>query len=176
MHACAVLVHHSFQFVHEGLLEHLVQFALSHHPVEFVWVEPQCRLQVGRVLRVHGGDRDSKCIGLLVSTGVRTEAEAKQTLPAFFDDERKTKTVRAAVRRYEAHQASKGNGGSRSVKLAARVRIDEGLISGDSDTDSDLAPDLTDQEVDAKYEEMYGRAAASKAGAKTGAESDTAAQ
>ena len=109
-----------------------------------------------------------------MSTGVRTEAEAKQTLPAFFDDERKTKTVRAAVRRYEAHQASKGNGGNRSVKLAARARIDGGLISGDSDTDSDLAPDLTDQEVDAKYEEMYGRAAASKAGAKTGAESDTA--
>ena len=76
----------------------------------------------------------------------------------------------------EAHQASKGNGGNRSVKLAARARIDEGLISGDSDTDSDLAPELTDKEVDAKYEEMYGRAAASKAGAKTGAESDTAAR
>ena len=104
----------------------------------------------------HPGDQGDKCIGLLVSTGKLSEAEAKKTLPTTFDDDRKTRTVKASVRSYESHQAQQGNGGGTSVKkLAARARVETGdadwLTSGD---------DMSDEEVDAKYAKMYGTPAA----------------
>uniref|UniRef100_UPI0025FF1375 hypothetical protein n=1 Tax=Mycobacterium sp. TaxID=1785 RepID=UPI0025FF1375 len=58
-----------------------------------------------------------------MSTGKLTEAGAKKSLPAAFDDDRKTRTVQASVRAYEAHQARKGGGGGGQVKLAARARL-----------------------------------------------------